>query len=137
MSPHRILEELKNEGVVLKVVGGRLLGPKSMTTAQREIVSANKRGLIAAVTNQCPTCNQPFQVTETDTYIAFECPTSGGDYFELLNKRPGKPMGYFVDYVRQGKCVGCGATGETYGERCEDCFKAYGEECLGVGETCA
>jgi len=95
VSPHQILAKLKTEGVILKVVSGRLLGPKAMTQAQREVVSANKRGLIAAVANQCPSCDQPLQVSETETYIAFECPTSGGHYWEVVNKRPSQPMGLF------------------------------------------
>lgn len=95
MSPHQILAKLKTEGVILKVARGRLLGPKSMTKAQRELVNSNRSGLIAVLTNQCPKCDQPLRLTETSRYFELECPSSGVHYWEVVNKRPGQPMGLF------------------------------------------
>ena len=98
MTPHALLHELKKQGVVLKVTGGKLCGPKSMTDKQRECVSENKVGLLIALTYICPTCNQSVIMHERPGYWALECSLDPTHFSELITKREGTGLGFLAQH---------------------------------------
>ena len=91
LSPHQLLAQFKSEGVILKMRGNQLVGPKTMNAEQRLLISRNKDGLIVALTYQCRVCDSPVRVFDREprNYFVLECVADPVHYSEVLAKREG------------------------------------------------
>ncbi len=86
MSPTRLRDQLAATGVKLQVRNGVLFA-SLRTPEQRELIAANKRGLIAVLTYQCPECNQPLRLrADTHGITWLECEKDRVHFGERLGE---------------------------------------------------
>lgn len=94
-----------------------------VTTEPRHEAMAERAERSALETERCPTCGGELRVSENERCRYIECASEPVHFFRLTNKRPGKPMGYFLSYQRDAICQDCGQRSETYGDWCAKCLR--------------
>lgn len=126
LTTRELLQELERRGVTIQPNGERLrveAPTGALTDELREELTARKVAVMALLSGCCPVCSGALRMSENDRYRYEECEQEPLHYFNAQNKRSGKPMGLFADYVRQGQCSRCQAIGATYSGHCEDCLR--------------
>lgn len=123
--PMRLLQELESDGVKLSVRKGKLFGSKNMTPVQTSVVKANKSALLAVITHQCPTCNQPLRTFDCPTYRALQCPTDALHFYEELMKPGAKYKFVLTGGVRPTTCQECGAHNDGEYKYCDACWRKF------------
>lgn len=87
MSPTKLRDQIESTGVKLGVRKGVLHASKNATEEQRKTIAANKRGLIAVLTYDCPECNQKLRCrVSADETTWLECALDPVHYGEQLGK---------------------------------------------------
>lgn len=86
MTPTRLLAHLEQSGVKLSMRKGQLFASKTATQEQRDQIAANKEGLVAVITHQCPRCNQPLRtrLNRVDQVSYLECATDATHFGERM-----------------------------------------------------